>query len=84
MESEFKAKGTLDLLDQAMDREARRLLERIAKLEGDEIFIFASLIKGVKVPRHIDGTTIGDVFRSAQNCDALSTAMESFYDMDCD
>ena len=84
MESEFKAKGTFDLMDQAMSQEARRFLERIAKLEGDEIFVFASLIRDVKVPKHIDGTSIGDVFRSAQNCHALETAHQNMFDMDCD
>ena len=84
MESEFKADSTFDLLDQAMEKEAKRFLERIAKLEGDEIFVFASLIRDVKVPKHIDGTSIGDVFRSAQNCHALETAHQNMFDMDCD
>ena len=42
MESEFKADSTFDLLDQAMEKEAKRFLERIAKLEGDEIFVSQS------------------------------------------
>ena len=82
MESEFKAKGTFDLLDQVMEKEAKRFLERIAKLEGEEIFAFASLIREVKVPQHINGTTIGDVFRAAQNCHTLVTAQQNMFDMD--
>jgi hypothetical protein len=84
MESEFKDNGTFDLMDRAMSQESKRFLERIAKLEGDEIFVFASLIRDVRVPQHINGTTIGDVFRSAQNCHSLETAMQNMFDMDTD
>lgn len=84
MESEFKADSTFDLLDRAMTQEAKRFLERIAKLEGDEIFVFASLIRDVKVPKHIDGTSIGDVFLSAHNCHSLETAMHNMFDTDCE
>ena len=84
MESEFKADSTFDLLDQAMEKEAKRFLERIAKLEGDQIFVFASLVRDVKVPKYIDETSIGDVFRSAQNCHALETAHQNMFDMDCE
>ena len=84
MESEFKTDSTFDLMDRAMTQEAKRFLERIAELEGDEIFVFASLIKDVRVPKHIDGTTIGDIFRSAHNCHALETAHQNMFDMDCE
>jgi len=71
--------STTDLLDQAMTNEAMNFLKRIQKLENDELFTFARLVTGVKLPSHLQDTSIGDVFHTAVNMHALAEAQELIY-----
>jgi len=71
--------STIDLLDQAMTNEAMAFIRRIQNLEGDELFTFARLVTGVKLPSHLQDTSIGDVFHTAVNMHALAEAQELIY-----
>ena len=71
--------STIDLLDQAMTNEKMNFISRIQKLEGDELFTFARMLAGVKIPSHLHDTSISDVFHAATNMHALAEAQELIY-----
>ena len=71
--------STTDLLDRAMTNEAMAFVRRIQKLEGDELFSFAQLISQVKLPSHLQETSVGDVFHTARNMSALDDVQHMIY-----
>jgi len=69
--------STLDLLERAQCHEAMMFLKRISALENEDLWAFARLIAGTKLPAGTTGTTLGDVFHTAKNMVALELAADA-------
>ena len=70
---------THDLLERAQCDEALAFLRRISALENDDLWAFARLIAGTKLPPGTTGTTLGDVFHTAKNMVVLEETASMIY-----
>jgi len=70
---------THDLIERAQCDEALAFLRRISALENDDLWAFARLIAGTKLPPGTTGTTLGDVFHTAKNMVVLENAQRMIY-----
>jgi hypothetical protein len=70
---------THDLLERAQCDEALAFLKRISALENDDLWAFARLIAGTKLPPGTTGTTLGDIFHTAKNMVVLEETAKMIY-----
>jgi len=70
---------THDLIERAQCDEALAFLRRISALENDDLWAFARLIAGTKLPAGTTGTTLGDVFHTAKNMVVLEETASMIY-----
>jgi hypothetical protein len=70
---------THDLIERAQCDEALAFLRRISALENDDLWAFARLIAGTKLPAGTTGTTLGDIFHTAKNMVVLEDAQSMIY-----
>jgi hypothetical protein len=70
---------THDLIERAQCDESLAFLRRISALENDDLWAFARLIAGTKLPPGTTGTTLGDIFHTAKNMVVLEEAASMIY-----
>lgn len=68
---------TVDLLEKALDNEAKKFMSLVTSLKGDELYMFIRGLIYMKAPEGAD--TILDIVRITQNVVNIEHALDDFY-----
>jgi hypothetical protein len=70
---------TVDILATALENEAKKFLELVASLEGDQLHEFIHLVSEPKLSSIESTGTISDIINIAQNVKNIGDALDNFY-----
>jgi hypothetical protein len=70
---------TVNLLEKAAEHEAKKFLELVASLEGDQLHEFIHLVSEPKLSSIESTGTISDIINIAQNVRNINDALNNFY-----
>jgi hypothetical protein len=70
---------TVDILATALENEAKKFLELVASLEGDQLHEFIHLVSEPKLSSIESAGTISDIINIAQNVKNIGDALDNFY-----
>ena len=68
---------TVDLLEKALENEAKKFMSLVTSLKGDELYMFIRGLIDLKAPEGAD--TILDIVSITQNVVNIEHALDDFY-----
>ena len=68
---------TVDLLEKALENEAKKFMSLVTSLKGDELYMFIRGLIDMKAPEGAD--TILDIVSITQNVVNIEHALDDFY-----
>ena len=68
---------SIELLEKALDNEAKKCMALIASLKGDELYMFIRGLIDLKAPEGAD--TISEIVSITQNVVNIEHALDDFY-----